>query len=169
MTMLDDALAVIDHVAARVTASAAAGLGGGAAYATLRGHPLFKTSMNAALSCALVSTACFGMERVAHGALCQSALLWEGANVSKDAGEAASTEATNAAHSSLVYASHALGGVCGGSVVGFLFQGKPLAGAFLLAPIMLGIGAAELSLEEYRTERVRQLLEEHNNERNERK
>ena len=47
----------------------------------------------------------------------------------------------------------------GGSVVGGLFQGKPMAGAFLLAPIMLGIGKIEVSLDEYKSERLQQLVD----------
>ena len=150
---MDNALAAVDHVAARVTAAAATGLAGGAAYATLRGFPLFKTSVNASVSCALVGTACFGMERVAHGLLRQSSALLD--KSTDDEGPSPS----------LVYASHALGGFCGGGVVGFLFGGKQLAGAFLLTPLMLGIGTIEQALEEYRTERLRQLLEDRDDER----
>jgi len=60
------------------------------------------------------------------------------------------------------YGSHALGGLLGGAVVGVLFQGKPMAGALLLTPIMLGIGKVEISLDEYRNERLKQLIEGHN-------
>ena len=70
--MIDDGLATLDHLAARVTVSALTGLGCGAAYATYKGFPVPKTSMSAALSCALVSTACFSMERLAFGAITRS-------------------------------------------------------------------------------------------------
>ena len=61
-------------------------------------------------------------------------------------------------NSKIHYGSHLLGGLMGGGVVGFLFQGKPMAGAFLLAPIMLGIGKIEISLDEYKRERLQQLV-----------
>mmetsp|Transcript_10523 Transcript_10523/g.18695 ORF Transcript_10523/g.18695 Transcript_10523/m.18695 type:complete len:183 (-) Transcript_10523:238-786(-) len=161
--MIDDLLAAVDHVSARVTASAATGLGCGAAYATYKGFPLFKTSLSAALSCALVSTACFGMERLAHGVISQSAILIDGKSIPPNPDVHGETSPTIPVQSGinqrLHYGSHAFGGILGGSVVGFLFQGKPMAGAFLLLPIMLGIGKLEVSLDEYRTERLQQLVE----------
>ena len=158
--MIDGVLTVIDHIAARVTASAAAGIGCGAAYATYKGFPIFKTSMSAALSCALVSTACFAMERVAHGVLTQSAMLID-EKLPTDGDSSSSSNTPTIINQPLHYGSHALGGLLGGSVVGFLFQGKPLAGALFLTPIMLGIGRIEVSLDEYRTERLQKLLDDH--------
>ncbi|KAL7527056.1 hypothetical protein ACHAWF_002022 [Thalassiosira exigua] len=156
---MDDALAAIDHVAARVTASVATGLGCGAVYATLRGFPVFKTSMSVALSCALVSTACFGMERIAYGALNQSALLMDEKYTHEE--EIISMKQSTRTSPKLIYGSHALGGLFGGSVVGFLFRGKPLAGAFLLTPLMLGVGTFELYLNDYRAGRLQQLERMH--------
>jgi hypothetical protein len=49
----------------------------------------------------------------------------------------------------------------GGGVVGFLFQGKPLAGALLMTPMMLAIGKIEASVDEYRTVRLRQIMADH--------
>ena len=157
--MLDDALAVLDHVAMRVTASTITGLGCGAAYSTLKGYPIFKTSVSTAVSFALVSTACFGMERVASIILKQSSAI-----IYNDSDEVKRIESTGSIIDSpinpkLIYGSHFLGGLMGGSVVGGLFQGKPLAGAFLLAPIMLGIGKIEVSLDEYKSERLQQLVD----------
>jgi hypothetical protein len=62
----------------------------------------------------------------------------------------------------LRYSSHALGGLFGGGVVGFLFQGKPLAGAVLFTPMMLIVGKIEGLLDEYRAERMGQLMSERN-------
>mmetsp|Transcript_26068 Transcript_26068/g.44436 ORF Transcript_26068/g.44436 Transcript_26068/m.44436 type:complete len:187 (+) Transcript_26068:80-640(+) len=178
--VMEDAWAAIDHIATRVTASAATGLGCGAAYATYKGFPIFKTSVQAAVSCAMVSTACFGMERLAHGIMSQSAIFMNNdekpiikpphENPNEHNGETSTTtsslpspilQSTTSSQPLQHYGSHALGGMFGGGVVGFLFQGKPLAGAFLLTPLMLGIGKIEASLDEYRTKRLQQLLEDH--------
>jgi len=155
--MIDDALALIDHVAFRVTASAIAGVGSGAAYATLKGFPLFKTSVSTAFSFALISTACFGMERMANIAIRQSTTLINGQSKIDPNGSSIIQPTINPR---LHYGSHALGGILGGGMAGFLFQGKSLAGIFLLTPIMLGVGKIEISLDEYRTERLKQLISE---------
>ena len=162
--MLDDALAVIDHIAARVSASAITGLGCGSAYATYKGFPVFKTSTSAALSCAMISTACFGMERVAYGILKQSSLLTEDKlSTNDDISDTPSIiqSTTRITNPTMHYGSHALGGLSGGSIVGFLFHGKPWAGAALMMPLMLGVGKIEISLDEYRSERLRQIERDH--------
>jgi len=174
---LDDALTIIDHIAARVTASTITGLGCGAAYATLKGFPVAKTSFSAALSCALISTSCFGMERVAYSVLKQTNAFANRMNLLSADGDDATTATDNersiqstqldniiqsASSPKLLYGSYALGGLLGGGVAGFLFQGKPFAGAIMLTPIMLMVGKMELSLEEYKSERLQQLLDENN-------
>jgi hypothetical protein len=154
--LIDDGLAILDHLAARVTASALTGLGCGAAYATYKGFPIPKTSLSASLSCALVSTACFSMERVAFGIITR---VREQLNNEDDSDSSAIKLATPP---NIVYASHALGGCLGGGIAGFLFQGHPFAGAFLLTPLMLCAGKMELKLEEYKAERLRQFIKENN-------
>ena len=149
---MDEALAAVDHIAARMTASSLTGLGCGAAYATYKGFPLVKTSTSAALSCALVSTACFGMERAVHYAFTKSSsMMGDPHDDDNKFGIRSNPE--------MHYGSHALGGLFGGSVVGYLFQGRPFAGAFLLTPIMLGVGKIESSLDDYRIKRLQQLTE----------
>lgn len=137
----DDALSVIDHLTARMTASAITGLGCGIIYSSYKGFPIAKTSMSAAASCALVSTACFAAERLSYGILHQTT------------GKDSSTSP------SILYGSHVLGGICGGGVVGFLYQGNPFRGMILLMPIMMGIGKIEISLNEYKMSRIQQLKE----------
>ena len=162
--MLDDALAVLDHIASRVTASAVTGLGCGAAYSSYRGFPIVKTTISTAFSFALVSTACFAMERVANVILTRSSMLIvDGKSIdsSSNSGGEISSAAQPAVNSGLHYGSHALGGLMGGGVVGFLFQGKPLAGALLMTPMMVAVGKIEASVDEYRTERLRQLVNDH--------
>mmetsp|Transcript_23600 Transcript_23600/g.51112 ORF Transcript_23600/g.51112 Transcript_23600/m.51112 type:complete len:187 (-) Transcript_23600:343-903(-) len=161
--MIDDVLAAIDHLSGRVTASAMTGMGCGAAYATFKGFPIFKTSMSTAVSFALVSTACFGMERVANVILRQSSMLIDGKSIASNPDDDNGDDSSiiqPTTNSRLYYGSHALGGFFGGGVVGFLFKGNPMAGAFLLTPIMLGIGKIEVSLDEYRNERLQQLIKD---------
>ena len=188
--MIEEATAAIDHIAARVSASAMTGLGCGAAYGTYKGFPIFKTSMSTAFSFALVSTACFGMERLANVILLQSTNLIESnkdvvgdntspiirvrvdgksieSNPDVDVGDNTSSIIQPTINPRLHYGSHALGGLVGGSVVGFLFQGKSLAGALLFTPIMMGIGKMEVSLDAYRAKRLQQLLEDIDNEQEE--
>ncbi|KAK1743329.1 hypothetical protein QTG54_005950 [Skeletonema marinoi] len=156
--LIDDGLAILDHLASRVSASALTGLGCGAAYATYKGFPIPKTSLSASLSCALVSTACFSMERLAFGVITR---VTEQLN-NEDNPESSAIKLTTPPN--VVYASHALGGCFGGGIAGFLFQGHPFAGAFLLTPLMLCAGKMELKLEEYKTERLRQLVVKDDNE-----
>jgi len=159
--MIDDALAALDHVGARVTAFTASGMGCGAAFAIYRGFPIVRTSASAALSCALVSTACFGMERLAYGVISHSSMLMNeksGPSNLDDSGT--SFTAQSAANQQLIYGSNALGGILGGSIVGFLYQGRPMAGALLLTPLMLGMGKVECLMDEYKSARLQQLIGE---------
>ena len=172
MTVLDDALAVIDHLSSRVTASTLTGLGCGAIYSTYRGLPIFKTSMSTAASFALVSTACFGMERVANIILCQSsAIILNSSNNDNDddgkrieSNHVEDTSIHQPQHDIMYsqkkfhYQSHAIGGLLGGSVVSYLYHGKPtIGGVMLLTPIMLCIGKLELVLDGYKNDRLQQL------------
>lgn len=164
--IMDDALAVLDHIASRVTASVLTGLGCGAAYSSYKGVPLVKTSMTTAFSFALVSTACFTMERVANIIIRQSSILLnddddddDGKPIIDSNDKLSATTRTTQSNINLGlhYGSHGLGGLLGGGIVGFLFQGKPMAGAMLLTPMMLAVGKIEASADEYRTERLQQL------------
>ena len=186
MTVLDDALAVIDHLSSRVTASTLTGLGCGAIYSTYRGLPIFKTSMSTAASFALVSTACFGMERVANIILCQSSAILNSRNDDDDDGKRIeSNHVDNGVEDTSIqpapqhdimysqkkfhYQSHAIGGLLGGSVVSYLYHGKPtIGGVMLLTPIMLCIGKLELVLDGYKNDRLQQLrlVSEDNNSDN---
>jgi hypothetical protein len=154
-SLIESTLTIIDHLAARVTASATTGLACGAAFATYKGYPVPKTSLSAAASCALISTACFGMERFAYGVLCRGNVLMREFNKADD-GEN-STEATMSTSPNIIYGSHALGGLLGGGIVGYLYQGNPFRGAIVLMPLMLGLSFVELYLDEYREHRIRQL------------
>lgn len=138
---IDDALSILDHLTARMTASALTGLGCGMIFSTYKALPIAKTSMSAAASCALISTACFGAERLAYGIIHTI--------TGKD-----STTTPN-----ILFGSHALGGLCGGGVVGFLYQGNPFRGMVLFAPIMIGIGQLEITLDKYKASRIQQLRE----------
>lgn len=138
---IDDVFNVLDHLTARMTASAFTGMGFGAIFSTYKGLPMTKTSLSAAASCALISTACFGAERLAYGLIHQVT------------GEDSTTD------SNILYGSHLLGGICGGAVVGYLYQRNPFRGMILFTPIMLGIGKLEITLDEYRASRIQQMKE----------
>jgi hypothetical protein len=153
---IDDVFRVLDHLAARVTASATVGLGCGAAYATYKGYPIPKTSLSAAVSCSLISTACFGVERIAYGILRRSDRFVTEISGSNSADDTHSAQQSMPSPN-LLYGSHALGGFFGGGLVGVLYQGAPLRGSILFTPIMLGIGQLEISLEKYKAERIQQL------------
>lgn len=163
---MDDALAVVEHISNRVAASAFTGLGCGAAYSTYRGLPVARSSLSTAFSFAMISTACFGMERVASAVLGRSSRLIDGAEPIEEGGRpaddgiAALSALRPTINPALHYGSHAVGGLCGGGLVGFLFQGRPVAGAFLMTPIMLCIGRIEVALDEYRVMRLKQIMEE---------
>lgn len=160
---MDDALAVIDHIASRVTASVLTGLGCGAAYSSYKGAPLVKTSISTAFSFALVSTACFTMERVANVIIRQSSIpLSDDDDIDGNPTIDSNDKLTSATRTTLIhYGSHAIAGLLGGGIVGFLFQGKPMAGAMLLTPMMLIVGKSEALVDDYRTERLQQLMDQH--------
>jgi hypothetical protein len=135
---------VIDHIAARVTLAAAFGAFAGVGAAMYKGHgspP--RTAALAAMSCALSATACFGSERVAAVAVARLLQTKRGTSGSEllfsNSWEVALT-------------THAIGGVVGGSIVGFLYLGRPLRGVAFFAPFMLVVGTGEKLLNDVRRE-----------------
>lgn len=72
----------------------------------------------------MAATACFGSERIV-----QTVLLKDSSFAGK-------------------MASHAIGGVMGGAVLGLLYQQRPLRGALFFAPIMMAVAVAEDSFEQ---------------------
>jgi hypothetical protein len=136
----------VDRVAHRVTLSALAGLLGGASLATLKGSSIPRNALSMATSCALVGTACFGFERLSNVAMRQTVLAAEN-----------STSDNNERTSTLLYASHAIGGMVGGGITGALFQHRPIPGMILCTPLMLGIALAEQAFETARKERLSEM------------
>lgn len=139
----------VDRVAGRVSLAAMAGLLGGVALATYKGHPLLKTSVSVAASCALVGTACFGFERLSNLALRQIIIV--------------NNNTDEQTQQRVFYASHAIGGMIGGGITGALFQRRPLPGMALCVPLMVGVAYAEEKYAEERQERLRQLMATNNN------
>lgn len=129
----------IDRVANRMTISSVAGLVGGATMAIHKGSPVLKSSVSVAMSCALVSTACFGIERLSNVAL-------RSANVADP--------------STAFYASHALGGSVGGALTGALFQSRMMPGVLLFTPAMVLVAFGEIQFEKARQARLLRLLRE---------
>lgn len=151
---------VIDHIANRVTAAALSGLIFGASLAIYRGLPIPRTALSAAASCALTGTACFASERAAHFALAQIPIPPSSSCSGDDLPCAPSVDRGF----SNVYASHALGGMAGGSISGGLFQGRPVPGVLVFTPLMLAVAHLEVRIEQYRERRIRELLQQSSRE-----
>lgn len=125
----------IDHVAVRAGVCGTAGGLAGATRALLRGHPLTRSAALSASSMMIVATACFGLERVAT-------VSWR--QVYPDS-------------KPNIIMSHALGGLSGGLVLGFLYNGRPSHGALFLTPIMMAAGYGQLLFDELKQERMQEL------------
>lgn len=123
----------VDHVAARVSFSAVLGLLGGATFATWKGRSLRGTSIKVAGSFAIVSTALFCTERLAHVVLRTQFLVEK--------------------EPQRTLASHAFAGVAGGALNGQLYIRSPLRGIILFFPVMMGVAVAEMEWEKEKMRR----------------
>lgn len=111
----------LDHISARVTLSGCMGGVMGALHGMFKGHhSLLRTAGLTGFSWALVATACFGTERLAHAALPR--LVDRRLDL---------------------LGSHALAGVMGGSILGYLYLRKPIRGIVFFVPVMLVTALAE--------------------------
>jgi len=142
----------IDRVTDRVCLATLVGLIGGAATATYRGTPIAKSGISVAGTCALIGTACFGLERVSYFVLEQTSLL---GNISSDTANSKDTNSSNN-NTNAMYASHTIGGITGGGIVGGLFHKRPMSGMLVFTPIMVGIAYAELQLQDARQQRLQE-------------
>lgn len=140
----------IDHISYRVTGCAFTGLFAGASFATLKGLPLPPTTISMAASFALVSTACYIPERIFYN----SSFYFLPIENNHGLG---SLSEVGKIEKRRIFASHALGGVVGGGITGFLFKGKPLQGMLLLSPIMMCVAYGEIRLQDYKRERIKEL------------
>lgn len=138
---MDTIMEQVDRVASRVSLCAVTGLFGGATFATFKGLPRRSTSLKVAGSFALVSTALFGIERVAY-------------YVAMD-GQMESGRRK-------ILTSHAFAGVFGGGLNGYLYQKKPLRGMFYFIPLMMGVAFLELKWEGKKQQRLQNLLASEN-------
>ena len=137
LTMMDE----VQRVSNRMTVSFLGGLATGVAIALRKGLPVAKTAISIGASCAMVGTACFGLERVSNVALQQVVL-------------------TNNNDKTRLYISHAIGGAAGGGMVGYLYQFRVIPGIMLFTPAMLAVAFGEIKFEQARQARLQQLLEE---------
>jgi hypothetical protein len=124
-----------------------AGLTVGAAMALRKGLPVIRTSLVMGANCAMVGTACFGLERVSNIALRQVMNDKENKN-------------------NRLYLSHAIGGATGGGLVGSLFQFRVFPGIAAFTPLMLMVAYGEIKFEEARSARIAELLQEIESEQN---
>ena len=130
----------LDHATSRVTCTTFTGVLVGLCFGTYKGLPLGPTTISMASSFALVSTACFIPERICY---------LSSFNIKPFGSEEE--------ESRRLYMSHCVGGGVGGAVSGSLFRGKPLAGVFLLTPLMIGVAYGELRLQEYKRVRLEEI------------
>mmetsp|Transcript_4417 Transcript_4417/g.8516 ORF Transcript_4417/g.8516 Transcript_4417/m.8516 type:complete len:162 (-) Transcript_4417:2871-3356(-) len=153
MNLSDRLIHDIDHITYRVSGCAFTGLFAGASLATLKGLPLSQTTISMAASFALVSTSCYIPERIFYNVSFYVLPRKENDHglYSLSAGSGSRREISR------IVASHAMGGVVGGGITGFLFKGKPLQGILLLSPIMICVAYGEIRLQEYKRERIKAL------------
>jgi hypothetical protein len=123
-----------DYVAARV--AVATGVGGlaGASVGIYRGHNVPRVTQTMAMNFAMTATACIGSQRLALAAGRTLIPLKKGETPS----------------SKMILASHGIGGIVGGGILGALYIGKPVRGMVLLVPTMLFVGLLELRFQEHK-------------------
>ena len=137
----------VDHITHRVTSGFGCGLAIGSCFATFQGLPILPTTISMASSFALASTACFIPERIFYHS---SFYLLPKQQISDEISSLDREQLR-------LYASHGLGGICGGSISGFLYKRKPFSGVLLFTPLMIGVAFCERKLQNYKVNRIREL------------
>ena len=146
----------MDHIAARVSLAATMGAAAGMGTAILKGHAAAaRTTALTAFSCAMVGTACFTTERCAAVALQQLQQNRDDSNDTNKNVAFRSSSMTKTINNSweFVLTTHAVGGVLGGALTGWLYLRRPLRGVAFLVPLMLLVGTGEKLLEDVRREK----------------
>jgi hypothetical protein len=143
-----------ERVASRMMLLGAAGFAGGAVRAIYSGSPVMRATFVAGTSCCMVGTAVFGAESLAYLAI---------QRINQATG-------SKEAHGRDLLISHGVGGLCGGALVGGLFQHRVLPGMILFTPLMLGVAVAEIKFLEMRDARIKELqLDSMNSQNNQRR
>jgi hypothetical protein len=143
----------LDYISRRVSVSGIFGAVAGTFIAMYRGYDsIVRTSSRTAFSCAMVSTACFTIERCTYIGVTQYLLNEQ--------------EQIDLFHNSkqiyyLKLYTHTIGGILGGAMVGGLYTGKLLRGAFVFTPLMLFIAMTEEQVKY----QLYQTMQHQNNER----
>ena len=166
----------IDHISNRVATFTLTGLFTGAFRATYKGLPLPPTTLSVAASFALISTSCLIPERIVYNSsfyiLPKSKSNNERYSYDYDDSKKNISVEDNSSNDELhsyfqdvernrLIASHICGGIIGGTISGSLFQKRlSLNGMFLFTPIMIGIAFAELYLQDYRVQRLKEIHNE---------
>mmetsp|Transcript_28919 Transcript_28919/g.29287 ORF Transcript_28919/g.29287 Transcript_28919/m.29287 type:complete len:157 (-) Transcript_28919:132-602(-) len=135
----------VDRLSNRVMIAACGGLLIGSSAAVLKGLPFRQSAFSSTVSTSIAATTCFTSER------CVNMLLPRSDSVS-----ALNEDRRH-------YISHGLGGLAGGALIGMIYKSSPLSGGLLFTPIMFAVAFAENQVDEYREERIRNLLDEIDN------
>lgn len=132
-----------DYVANRVGIFAVSGFFSGAAYAAFKGFPRRQIALRVAASCGCCATTLFASERLANVSLRE----FIGTDINKN-------------DTRLTLSSYAFGGVCGGSLNGFLYQKQPVRGMIVFVPVMVGIGMLELEFKRRKQKRKEEIIQQ---------
>jgi len=144
----------VDYVSARVKIFTGFGALGGVGTALFKGHPMGRTVLLTAVSCALTSTALFTGERIATAAWrMQSA---PNATAQPDHNSRQPPPSQAVPDWEEILTTHAMGGVLGGSMLGYLYIRRPLHGALFFVPLMLLVGTGEKLFQDLRQERIQE-------------
>ncbi len=162
MTTFQIFLDQVDHIGNRLTTCGGLGFIAGASTATYRGLPFLPTSVSMAGSFALTSTACLIPERLIYNA---SFYILEKQKYDDVGGNSSnSSESTPRTGGEIIerrrlIASHLGGGMMGGTISGSLFQKRfSWGGMAMFTPIMLGVAFMELYLQDYRKQRLKDIM-----------
>lgn len=145
----------VDYVSARVKIFTGFGVLGGVGTALFKGHPMGRTVLLTAASCAMTSTALFTSERIATAA-------WRMQSVAPHSATMLDNSLRQTPPSPAVpdweemLTTYAMGGVLGGSMLGYLYIRRPLHGVLFFVPLMLLVGTFDKLFQDLRQERIQE-------------
>ena len=124
----------LDHITNRVFLSTMTGFLFGGSHAIFKGYPALRASLQVSISCALASTACFGIERIIYNSLPH--------------------------HEQSLYTSYTLSGILGGGLLGGIFQRRMGGGILLFTPLMISAAYTEIQFQSWKERKIQHLMKE---------